>query len=242
MTLRVTKKQSATLRSQSNDSLRESAIADGGGEVSSQGNTNSLGEEIAADPRSPKSNSEKASGLPMGRNNKGKSSKNISDSEKSHSIPPNEENEVVMEDEDPSDNDEEIPPSEDGNSSSDSSKSSDKSSDESDESQKERKKRRQKREDSPLSLKESQDSDEEGTSGSYLHLSETDLSRGLATRTDIDSVNTHLRHVLQTNKRKDSLTVLLTDLFEKGYWRSEIDRNESALTRNRSQRISIIYI
>jgi hypothetical protein len=53
MTLRVNKKQSATLRSQSNDSLRESAITEGVREVSSPGNTNSLGEEIAADPRSP---------------------------------------------------------------------------------------------------------------------------------------------------------------------------------------------
>ena len=133
MTLRVNKKQSATLRSQSNDSLRESAITEGVREVSSPGNTNSLDEAIAADPKSPKSTGKKASGLPKGRNNKGKSSKNISDSEKGHSPPPNEEGEVVKEDEGPSDDDEEIPPSEDENSSSDSSTPSEKSSDESDE-------------------------------------------------------------------------------------------------------------
>ena len=37
--------------------------------------------------------------------------------------------------------------------------------------------------------------------------------------------------MLEANKRNDSLLVLLTDLFEKGYWRSELQRNEEYLNR-----------
>jgi hypothetical protein len=38
-------------------------------------------------------------------------------------------------------------------------------------------------------------------SHSYLDLSETDSSKCLATQEDIDAVNTHLRNVLESNKR-----------------------------------------
>jgi hypothetical protein len=68
-------------------------------------------------------------------------------------------------------------------------------------------------------------------SHSYLDLSVTDSSQCKATQQDMDAVNTHLRNVLQSNERFDSLLVLLTDLFDKGYWRSELQRNEEYLNR-----------
>jgi hypothetical protein len=165
----------------------------------------------------------------MGNENKEKSPRDVSDSKKSHSNSSNEEAEIVNEGDIPSDDDQKSSSSE----SSDSYKSSE------DESEKKRKDRRRKRTDSPENSPESNHSENEGDDNanstlpgnSYLDVSNTDSSKELATQADIDTVNTHIENVLESNKRFEHLLELLTDLFDKGYWRSELQRNKSFLER-----------
>ncbi len=222
-----------------------SAKADGVKEISSPEENTSSSDKIATDSKSaPNSNSKNAIGLPMGNEIKRRVTRNSSDSKKGPSISSKEENEV---------DNEGIPPSDDVNiyplkqskkrsfddedSSSDSSQHS-KTTDNS--LEKKGYDRRRSRDDSSNDSPEPENSDDEEDndantstlpSHSYLDLSITDSSNCLATQNDMNAVTTHIRNVLEANKRNDSLLVLLTDLFEKGYWRSELQRNEEYLNR-----------
>jgi hypothetical protein len=156
MTARVTKKQ-AIMRQKSIDSQDASAMAEGVKEISSPEKKTSASDKIANVFRSTiNSGIQKGAGLPVGNENKEKSSRDLSDSPKSHSNSSDEEGEIVNEENQPSDDDNKSPAEEDENSSSDSSKSS-KSSE--DEAEKQKKDRRRMRDKSPDNSLESQNSD-----------------------------------------------------------------------------------
>jgi hypothetical protein len=100
---KVVPKKSVTPKQQSIDSQGVSAIADGVKKISSPEEKTSSSKKVVTDSKSVKNPSSKnTTGLPVGNENKERSHRDPSDSNKSHSNSSKEEGEIVIEGKHPS--------------------------------------------------------------------------------------------------------------------------------------------
>jgi hypothetical protein len=64
----------------------------------------------------------------------------------------------------------------------------------------------------------------------FLSTDNVTVSKDLASQAEINAVSSHMMNVLEQTKRTSDLMFALTQLFDKGYWKSgEFERNKSAL-------------